>query len=199
MNLFNRIVAALLFLLLLVVTVLIAIAPAQAVLLVKTQSDVLLGLIRAWYEYNPFYFLLLQIALVVVSVLFFGGLFLLEIWPRKASGVVVKTESGTKARMETDSISRRLAWHLDQLEGVISVEPEVKPSGKKIDLNVTVEASPDVDVPSKTEEITGVVRDVVENRLGLEMGKLHVFIKYSKFPPPPPKSTSSGQSQASQA
>ncbi len=187
MNLFNRVVTALLFLLLLAISVLIAVVPAQALILIKSQSDALLGLVQSWYAYNPFYFLLFQIALVVVSVLLFGGLFLLEIWPRKAAGVMVRTESGTKARMETDSISRRLAWHLDQLAGVISVEPKVKPSGKKIDLDVTVEAAPDVDVPSKTEEITNVVRDVVENRLGLVMGKLHVFIKYSNFPPPPRK------------
>jgi hypothetical protein len=197
MNLFNRIVTALLFLVLLVVSVLVAIAPAQAVLLVKSQSGVLVDLIQSWYAYNPFYFLLLQIALVVASTLLFGGLFLLEIWPRRAKGVVVRTESGTKARMETDSISRRLAWHLDQLAGVISVVTDVRPSGKRIDLNVTVEAAPDIDVPSKTEEITNVVKDVVENRLGLEMGKLHVFIKYSKFPPPQArKAPESGQSQA---
>ncbi len=187
MNLFNRIVSALLFLVLLVVCVLIAVAPAQTALLMKTQGSAAFGLLESWYSYNPFYFLLLQIALAVVSILLFGGLFLLEVWPRESKGVMVKTESGTMASMETDSIARRLAWHLDQLAGVVSVDPRVQPRGKKIDLDVNIEAAPDVDIPSKTEEITNTVKDVVENRLGLQMGKLQVFIRYTNFPLPSPK------------
>ncbi len=199
MNLFNRIVSALLFLVLLVASVLVAVAPAQTALLMKTQGNATLGLLESWYSYNPFYFLLLQIALVVVSVLLFGGLFLLEVWPRESKGVMVKTESGTMASMETDSIARRLAWHLDQLAGVISVDPRVRPRGKKIDLDVNIEAAPDVDIPSKTEEITNTVKDVVENRLGLQMGKLQVFIRYSNFPLPSPKKVAAtGASQPGQ-
>ncbi len=182
MNTFNRIVAILLWLVLLAVSVVLALMPDMVAAWLKSFGDNFFLLIQSWRNYNSLYFLIFQVAFLVVSILLFGALVLAEIWPRKQRGVVVKTEKGTKARMEEDSVTKRIAWNLDQLAGVISVNPKVTPKGKKVDVSVEVETSPDIDIPSKTEEISRTVREVVEEKMGLVLGKVEVMIRYSRFP-----------------
>jgi uncharacterized alkaline shock family protein YloU len=181
-NTFNKIVAILLWLILLAVSIVFALMPDVVAQWLKSFGDNLLLLVQSWKDYNSLYFLAFQVAFLVVSVLLFGALLLAEVWPKKQRGVLVKTEKGTHARMEEDSVTKRIAWNLDQLPGVISVQPRVTPRGKKVDVSVDVETSPDVDIPSKTEEISRTIREVVEERMGLVLGKVHVMIKYSRFP-----------------
>ena len=182
MNTFNKIVAILLWLVLLAVSIIFALMPDAVALWLKSTGNSLSLLVQSWKSYNSLYFLVFQIAFLVVSVLLFGALILAEIWPRKQRGVIVKTEKGTNARMEEDSVTKRIAWNLDQLAGVISVEPKVTPRGKKVDVSVVVETSPDIDIPSKTEEISRTIREVVEEKMGLVLGKVNVMIRYSRFP-----------------
>ncbi len=182
MNTFNKIVAILLWLVLLAVSIVLALMPDVVALWLKSAGNSLSLLVQSWRSYNSLYLLVFQIAFLIVSVLLFGALILAEIWPRKQRGVIVKTEKGTNARMEEDSVTKRIAWNLDQLAGVISVEPKVTPRGKKVDVSVVVETAPDIDIPSKTEEISRTIREVVEEKMGLVLGKVNVMIRYSSFP-----------------
>ena len=60
--------------------------------------------------------------------------------------------------------------------------------GQMVDVRLDVETTPDVDVRSKTEEITRTARTVVEQRLSLKLRKLYIHLHHSsqaRFTPQP--------------
>jgi hypothetical protein len=106
---------------------------------------------------------------------------LIELWPRRRRGVRIHTREGGSAELDTTSVARRLAWHLDQLAEVITVIPDVKARGSSVDVRLEVETAPDVDVPMKTDEVVEVTRDIIEQDMGLRLGKLDVRIRHAPF------------------
>jgi hypothetical protein len=180
-NLFNRVIAALLWLTLLGIFCYVAIMPIQAV--EQTQS-VLLRVseqLVAWQAAHSTNFIIGQVAVGFAAVLLFGALLLLEVWPRRRRGVRIHTREGGSAEMDTHSVGRRLAWHLDQLAEVITVIPHITARGSAVDVRLEIETAPDVDVPMKTDEVVEVTRDIIEQDLGLRLGKLDVRIYHAPF------------------
>ena len=55
--------------------------------------------------------------------------------------------------------------------------------GPAVAFRLEIDAAPDVDVPLKTEEVFQVTREVVEQELGLRMGKLDVHMRCAPFQP----------------
>jgi len=83
----------------------------------------------------------------------------------------------------TDSIAQRLTFNIDQLSEVISVKPKITAKGKGVHVRLNVETGPEIDVPAKTEEISQVAREVIEERMGLKLaGKLEISIKHAPYP-----------------
>ena len=78
-------------------------------------------------------------------------------------------------------MAKRLAWHIDQLADVISVTPEVTAVGRAVNVMVNLETRPEIDVPMKTDEVVGVVKEVVTERMGLQLGKVQVRIKHAPY------------------
>ena len=46
-----------------------------------------------------------------------------------------------------------------------------------------IEAAPDVDVPMKTDEVVEVTRDLIEQDMGLKLGRLDVHMRYAPMDP----------------
>ncbi len=111
-----------------------------------------------------------------------GLLLWLEIRPNRPKGVRIRTSEGS-AELDPASISRRLEWHLDQLADVITVIPTVKARGDSVDINLEIETAPDIDVAMKTDEVVEVTRDIVEQDMGLKLGKLDVRMRHAPFEP----------------
>jgi hypothetical protein len=63
------------------------------------------------------------------------------------------------------------------------VVPSVKPRGVAVDIKLEIEAAPDVDIPMKTDEVVEVTRDVIEQDMGLKLGKLDVHMRCAPFDP----------------
>ncbi len=61
--------------------------------------------------------------------------------------------------------------------------PAVKSKGGSVNIKLEVETAPDVDVPMKTDEIVEVTRDIIEQEMGLRLGKLDVQMRYAPFEP----------------
>ncbi len=183
MTLFNRIVAALLWLLLLVVIFYVAVSPFQA--LTQGQSFLIEWQTRlsTWKSESSANFVVGQIAAVLAALVVFGSLFVAEIWTGRRRGVRVRTGEGSSVELDTDSIGRRLVWHLDQLAEVITVIPSVKSRGNSVDIKLEVETAPDVDVPMKTDEVVNVTRDIIEQDMGLKLSKLDVHMRYAPYDP----------------
>jgi uncharacterized alkaline shock family protein YloU len=70
---------------------------------------------------------------------------------------------------------------VSQLDGVISVKPDIIGRRGGVEVELDLETSPDVDVPSKTEEICQVVKEAVEDKMGLKLRKVRANIKHTPF------------------
>lgn len=180
-NFFNRLVAVLLWIGLLAAFVYTAATPVSLLTTGAARISALAEQLTAWQAANPTNFLIGQIAVGLASLLLFGTLLWIELWPKRQRGVRVHTSEGGSVELDTRSIARRLVWHLDQLAEVIAVVPEVRARGSAVDIQLEIETAPDIDVPMKTDEVVEVTRDIIEQELGLKLGKLDVRMRHAPF------------------
>ena len=181
MDALNRITTFLLFLILFVALIFLAAIPFDTLSWIQEQTGHLAQWANAWHVRNAAFFNLARVVLAVVAVLFLLPLMLAEFQRKTEPAVKVKTENG-EVRVTAESIAKRLAWHLDQLADVIAVRPVVLPKGDRVNVQLDVESSPEVDVPMKTEEIMLVTKEVIETHMGLKMGKLSVNLRHAPYP-----------------
>jgi hypothetical protein len=97
--------------------------------------------------------------------------------------VRVEQISGGQAQVAVASVVQRLQYHLDQLPQVLSTKPKVTAKGKKVNLDVEVQTTQDVNIPAKTEALTQVARQVVEEQMGLRLGKVIITVRHAAMPP----------------
>jgi hypothetical protein len=180
---FNRGIAVLLFLALLLLSVALAIDPIGVLDAAQAQLAGWSAALTTLYEANNVNFIIGQVAFGVGAALLFALLIWMEIASVRKRGVRIYTAEGGSAELDTSSIGRRLAWHLDQVAEVITVVPNVRSRGSAVDIRLEIEAAPDVDIPMKTEEVVQVTREVVEQELGLRMGRLDVQMRCAPFEP----------------
>ena len=183
MTTFNRIVAIVLWLVLLSIVCLFAITPLAFLAQIQAGIASLVKSHESWRAQDAANFVIGQSAFVVAAVAIFGMLLWLEVLALRRRGVRVRTAEGGSVEVETNSIGRRLEWHLDQLAEIITVVPMVTSNGLSVDIKLEIEAAPDVDVPMKTNEVVEVTRDMIEQDLGLKLGKLDVHMRCAPFEP----------------
>ena len=183
MNIFNRLVVIVLLVVsMIVLPVVLVLVPARLDIVTTIGEEGLSRLADIGGQ-NQILFILGGASLAVLTFIICGLLLWLEL--RRPHGKVVRIQkvSGDEAKVTTDSIARRLEYNIDQLAEVISVKPKVMAKGKGVHVRLNVETSPEIDVPAKTEEISKVAREVIEERMGLKLvGKLEISIKHVPYP-----------------
>ena len=182
MNFINRLIGFLIFLTAFLLLLVLAIVPFETMAWLQTQIGQISQWAQAYQASNPLLFSLGRVALGAIAILIVIPLMIAEL-PRKKKepAVSMRTEHG-QVRVTADSIAKRLAWHLDQLADVISVTPEVQPKGDTVNIKLEVETAPEIDVPMKTEEIMLVTREIIEQDMGLKLGKLNVNLRHASYP-----------------
>lgn len=180
-NIFNRIVVILLLFALLALIVLVAVFPLESVTVAGNAVTAIGAFFQRAQAEALWLFTIGRILAVLLAVLIFGVLLWGELKPRRPKAVRVHTESGSQATVTTDSVARRLAWHIDQLADVISVTPEVTATGRAVNVLLNLETRPEIDVPMKTDEVVAVAREVITERMGLQLGKIDVRIKHAPY------------------
>mgnify|MGYP001024621329 CR=1 FL=1 len=183
MNILNRLVMILLLLAIVIVTAVIAIAPEQS-----------FNLLAAFFEWtrqgSVAYMNSGDWAIFAAGRVIIGGAIaivcLLLLWlelrrPRKKT-IRAQKVAGGEAYIAVDSIAQRLAYNIDQLPDVIKVSPRIISRARRVDIDLLLETSPDIEVPMKTEEVLQVTREVVSERMGLKLGKVQVKIKHAPYP-----------------
>jgi hypothetical protein len=183
MNTFNRIVALCLWLILLAAVGVIAVLPLRTIRTVQQWLTEWEMHLVAAVETDATNFLIGQIAFGVVGLLIFGFFIALTVLSGRRRGVRIRTPGGGSAELDTSSISRRLSWHLDQMAEVINVVPLVTSRGGSVDITLEIETAPDIDVPMKTDEVVAATREIIEEDMGLKLGKLDVHMRYAPFDP----------------
>ena len=181
MGILNRVVATLTWITILLIVVIAVAAPFWAIqflqeILVTTQGE-----LEQLQSENPANFIIGQATIGITAVVVFGVLIWFTAMSGYNRGVKIRTVDGRSA--DTKSISRRLEWHLEQVAEVNNVVPEVKARGGAVDIRLEVEVTPEVDIPMKTDEVVILTRDVIEDTIGLKLGKLDVHLRCAPFEP----------------
>ena len=183
MNGFNRVVAIFLWLALLAGLLVAAIAPLQSIAWLQEGLAQLAAWLTSVRSEKPAYFIVGQAAVGIGALLILGALLFFEVMTMRRRGVRIRTTEGGSAELDTVSVARRLQWHLDQLAEVITVVPAVRARGGSVDVKLEIETAPDIDIPLKTDEVVDVTRDIIEQDMGLRLGKLDVHIRCAPFEP----------------
>jgi hypothetical protein len=182
MNVFNRLVVIVFLVVsMIVLPVVLVLVPARPDI-VTIIGEQALGRLRAIGGGFQIRFVIAGALSAVLTFVVCGLLLWLEL--RRPHGKAVRVRKvGDEAKVTTDSIARRLEYNIDQLAEVISVKPKITARGKGVHVRLNVETGPEIDVPAKTEEISKVAREVVEERMGLKLaGKLEIHIKHAPYP-----------------
>jgi hypothetical protein len=182
MNFINRVIGILIFFIAFILLIVLAAIPFETLSWLQAQIGEFSQWARQYQIANPLFFNLGRVALAAIAILVVIPLMIAEL-PRKKkeAAVTMRTEQG-EIRVTADSIARRLAWRLDQLADIITVAPFVNPKGDTVNIQLDVETSPEVDVPMKTDEIMLVTREVIEQDMGLKLGKLSVNLRHADYP-----------------
>lgn len=181
MNTFNKLIVIILLLLLLALSLLLALFPIPTLQATSTALQRAANGLQTFQSNQPFFFALGRVGLAVLGIVVILPLLWQQVKRRQPKAVRVVTESGSAASVTTDSVARRLQWHLDQLADVVGVEPHVSASGKAVNVRLDVRTRPEIDVPMKTDEIVSVAREVITERMGLELGKIQVHIDHAPY------------------
>jgi len=183
MNIFNRLVVIVLLVVsMIVLPMVLVLVPARPDIVAIMGQQALIRLTAIGGQ-NRIPFILGGASLAVLTFVACGLLLWLELRRPHGKAVRVQKVSGGEAKVTTDSIARRLAYNIDQLAEVISAKPKITAKGKGVHVRLNVETGPEIDVPAKTEEISRVAREVIEERMGLKLaGRLEINIKHAPYP-----------------
>jgi hypothetical protein len=175
MNVFNRVVVVVLLLALMAAVALVMVWPAPTTSLVvqgvAIAGDFLTRLV-------PWVVLVAGILALIVLLI----ILVLELRRPRARAVKIDRVTDGEAYLKLDSIARRLAYHVDRLVDVVGVTPRVRARGGSVDVWLEVETVPDIEVPMKTSEILAVVKDQIEDKMGLKLHRAKVQLKSSSYP-----------------
>jgi uncharacterized alkaline shock family protein YloU len=175
MNVFNRAMTILLFLTLMIVVPIVMVLPDAVIALLQQFLSTVSSTMNNFHR-------VILILLGVISFLICGLVLYLEFRRPPRRRVKLQKISGGEVELAVESIAQRLEYRVDQLADVVRVRPDIKARRNSVDVELNLETTPDIDVPTKTEEVCQVVRDVVEERMGLELGKIKVNIKHAPYP-----------------
>ena len=133
----------------------------------------------------------LAVFVFIVAIL----LLFLELHRPGGRALRVQQVSDGEVEVTSDAIMNRLEHDILQIAQVVRVKPHVMAATKgAVDLFLELETTPDVNVPQKTQEVITVARQVMEERMGLKLGKIQVQVDLSRkglkpgaIPAPPAK------------
>jgi hypothetical protein len=163
MNTFNRVFLVILGLVWLVIWVAIALSALLAPQVLTNLANAFTNLLGRGLPVR------LLIALIA-GVLALGNLLLLilEVLPAEG-GVPMAQVSGASATLTLGAIRQRIRYEVERLEHVLQAAPQVIPRGAAVDVRVSVRTDPEAPLLETTNAVAHVVREVVEQTLGLRL------------------------------
>jgi uncharacterized alkaline shock family protein YloU len=105
----------------------------------------------------------------------------LELRPKAKKAIAVRNVSGAKAEVGTASVEQSLQHRISEIADVLKVRPTVQGKRGKVDIQIDLETTPEIDVPAKTAEVSQAARDVVEGKMGLKVAGIKVRIKHAAY------------------
>jgi uncharacterized alkaline shock family protein YloU len=178
MNKFNRVVVVLLLLATIIVASIVLVVPRPVI---EVLQEWLWNLDMNLSLADPLVLLVAGVALALLVDVVCVVLIWLELRRRRTNAIRVQSITGGEAELAVDSITGRLERTISRLDGVVLVQPNVWGRRGGVEVELDLETSPEVDVPTKTEEVCQVTREAVEDKMGLKLRKVRVNIKYAPY------------------
>lgn len=177
MKIFNRTVVILEALLLTVLLIVAAVVP-----------DTLLGnalysvqQAQTWLRLNwPRSYI---VFLLVVMTLIFLLLVLLwlELRPKSKRTITVRGRDGTEAEVSTSSVAQSLQRRISEVPDVSRVRATVRGVRTGVDVVLDLETTPEIDIPSKMDQVSQAARDLIEAKMGLHVARIRVNVKQVRY------------------
>jgi len=183
MNTFNRVVVILLFLTTIIVTSAVLVVPRPVIEVLHGwlwSLDARLELVT-----QPF-LLIAGVLLALLVDVICAVLIWLEFRRRRPKAIRLQSITGGEAELTVESVARRVEHNISQLGGVVFVKPNVWARRGGVEVELDLETSPEVDVPTKTEEVCQVTREAVEDKMGLKLRMVRVRVKHAPYSAEPP-------------
>jgi uncharacterized alkaline shock family protein YloU len=180
MNLVNRILVT--------VELLIAIAlmPILIVVLILYRpavADAVGNLMRGMVS-GPNAGLIQATCIGLAALIFIVAILLLFLELHRPAAHRLRVQSVTEGQVDltSDAIMHRLENAILQVPDVTRAQPRVVPAGKgkTVDLFVELETNPEVNVPKKTQEVITAAKQLMEEQLGLVVGKIQVQVTHTQ-------------------
>jgi hypothetical protein len=168
MNTVNRILVILMVLVLLVTCLALSFAPLLVLRGVGRQLIDWAGTLAAspvWLRIAAG--LLFALVGLGVSVL----MIVLELYRPRSKSVRLEKVGGGEVEVSLQTISDRIKFDVDQLPGVIRARPTVSAQRRGVVVEVAVESAGEVEVPDRARQIVEVVRQAVEERIGVKLAQ----------------------------
>jgi len=183
MNVLNRAVVVLEVLLLVVLLIVMSIVPFTVLERLQNAVQQVQDTLQLDSPRSYLVFLLAAVLLIALLIL----LLWLEIRPQAKKSVTVRGRNGTEAVVSTSSVAQSLQYHIREVPDVFKVKPTVRGKRGGLDILLDLETKPEIDIPSKMEEVSQAARDLVESKMGLRIANIKVQVKnapYGKVPEP---------------
>lgn len=119
----------------------------------------------------------------VALVVFVVSIILLFLELQRSSGrrIHVPQVTDGNVAVSEDAITQCLDRTISQIADVVRVKPRVSAGkGNLIDVFIGLETNPEVNVPQKTQEVIGAAKQVMEQQMGLQVGKVQVHLDYTR-------------------
>lgn len=202
MNLFNRMVISVLLVLKIFFWIILAVwvtyypmlPPRLGRQLASSVRD-FFGLLAEAQRFEPF-FLAVIVVTGLVGIVVSLFLLWLEMVPHESGGVRLVKVAGGTAVLTTQAIAQRVAYELAQVPELGQARALVDGRGRQVDVRLELRTSTEGDISARAEEACRIVRDTIENIMGVKLRNLSLRINAepparggtAPVVPPPPAS-----------
>jgi uncharacterized alkaline shock family protein YloU len=188
MRVFNRAVVILEIVLLIIVLIVAAVVPNTVLERMVYTVGEAQRLLQIDWPRSYIVFLLVDIGVIFLGLV----LLWLEIRPQTMRVITVRTRGGAEAQVSPSSVAKSLEYHIADVSDISKARAVVRGMRTGVDISLDLETAPEIDIPSKMEEVSQASRDLIEGRMGLHVARIKVNVKQAapgKVAAPMPKPT----------
>lgn len=131
----------------------------------------------------------------LIVILLLGLVMVFEIAPPESGSVRVGKVAAGETRIGTDEVTQRVEDELRGLPQLSGIQAAVFSRGRKAEIKLDLYVSADAEIAVTTEEVIRRVRELVENRMGIELdcapkAQIHYRELHVTRPSPAPAASS---------
>jgi len=173
MRVFNRVLVVLMSVAVVALAIALMVAPYRVVDGLRSS----LGLFRENLSDGTYW--AVTVLILVVLTLLALLIIVLQFWPRPQKTVRIYAQGRGNARLKVESVAQTLEYRIDELPGVLRVEPRLVSRGKDLLVTLDVDAGPGVNIPALSDQIIDRALRVLEGELGLQVrGRIRLDISH---------------------